>query len=165
MAATQHIRMKWLKRNRWLKSWFKWINPSRCLRMMWEKKRENIQWAVVLWANMTCWVQRWITRLLWADRKATLTHTVATKIWRASLNTQHINLKQQKTTLGATSVSHEQETEAIIHTTSLQLDNMIGKTWFGLMTFNFCNDMQCSPYLIKLYVRTWICGSLRQEIR
>lgn len=120
MAATQHIRMKWLKRNRWLKSWFKWINSSRCLRMMWGA---NIQWAVVLWANMTCWVQRWITRLLWAARKATLTHTVATKIWRASLNTQHINLKQQKTTLGATSVSHEQETEAIIHTTSLQLDN------------------------------------------
>ncbi len=39
------------------------------------QKRENIQWAAVVWMNMPCWCQRWMDRLVRDDRKATVTQT------------------------------------------------------------------------------------------
>ncbi len=40
-------------------------------RMVW--KRENIQWATVVWTKMPCWCQRRMVRLVRDDRKATVT--------------------------------------------------------------------------------------------
>ncbi len=39
--------------------------------MVW--KRENIQWAAVVWMKMSCWCQRRMDRLVRDDRKTTLT--------------------------------------------------------------------------------------------
>ncbi len=39
--------------------------------MVW--KRENIQWASVVWMKMPCWCQRRMDRLVRDDRKATVT--------------------------------------------------------------------------------------------
>ncbi len=39
--------------------------------MVW--KRENIQWAAVVWMKMSCWCQRRMGRLVRDDRKATVT--------------------------------------------------------------------------------------------
>ncbi len=39
--------------------------------MVW--KRENIQWAAVVWMKMPCWCQRRMGRLVRDDRKATVT--------------------------------------------------------------------------------------------
>ncbi len=39
--------------------------------MVW--KRENIQWAAVVWMKMPCWCQRRLGRLVRDDRKATVT--------------------------------------------------------------------------------------------
>ncbi len=39
--------------------------------MVW--KRENIQWAAVVWTKMPCWCQRRMDRLVRDDRKATVT--------------------------------------------------------------------------------------------
>ncbi len=38
------------------------------------RKRENIQWAVVVWTKMPCWCQRRMGRLVRDDRKATRYH-------------------------------------------------------------------------------------------
>ncbi len=35
--------------------------------------QKNIQWAAVLCVKMICWCQRWMARLVWVDRKATVT--------------------------------------------------------------------------------------------
>ncbi len=37
------------------------------------RKRENIQWAAVVWTKMPCWCQRRMGRLVRDDRKATVT--------------------------------------------------------------------------------------------
>ncbi len=37
------------------------------------RKRENIQWAAVVWTKMPCWCQRRLGRLVRDDRKATVT--------------------------------------------------------------------------------------------
>ncbi len=37
------------------------------------QKRENIQWAAVVWMKMPCWCQRRMGRLVRDDRKATVT--------------------------------------------------------------------------------------------
>ncbi len=37
------------------------------------RKRENIQWAAVVWMKMPCWCQRRMGRLVRDDRKATVT--------------------------------------------------------------------------------------------
>ncbi len=37
------------------------------------RKRENIQWAAVVWMKMSCWCQRRMGRLVRDDRKATVT--------------------------------------------------------------------------------------------
>ncbi len=39
----------------------------------WSEKRENIQWAAVVWTKMPCWCQRRMDRLVRDDRKATVT--------------------------------------------------------------------------------------------
>ncbi len=37
------------------------------------RKRENIQWAAVVWTKMSCWCQRRMDRLVRDDRKTTVT--------------------------------------------------------------------------------------------
>ncbi len=39
----------------------------------WSEKRENIQWATVVWTKMPGWCQRRLGRLVRDDRKATVT--------------------------------------------------------------------------------------------
>ncbi len=49
--------------------------PSQCLQSLQKKvrKRENIQWAAIVWMKMSCWCQRRMGRLVRDDRKATVT--------------------------------------------------------------------------------------------
>lgn len=56
-------------------------------------------------------------------------------------NLEADGLQEQKITPGATPVSEEQETEAIIRTGSPKLDK-IGKTLPGLQSLGFCCDIR-----------------------
>ncbi len=62
------------------------------------QKRENIQWAAVVWTKMPCWCQRRIDRLVRDDRKATLAQ-ITTRYKQGMQNTisehtTHRTLKQ-----------------------------------------------------------------------
>ncbi len=62
------------------------------------RKRENIQWAGVVWMNMPCWCQRRMGRLDRDDRKATVTQ-ITTRYNQGMQNTisehtTHQTLKQ-----------------------------------------------------------------------
>ncbi len=62
------------------------------------RKRENIQWAAVVWMKMPCWCQRRIGRLVRDDRKATVTK-ITTRYYQGMQNTfsertTHRTLKQ-----------------------------------------------------------------------
>ncbi len=69
-------------------------------------KRENIQWAAVVWTKMPCWCQRRMGRLVRDDRKATVTQ-ITTPYYQGMQKTiserttcRTLRL-QQKTTPGA----------------------------------------------------------------
>ncbi len=62
------------------------------------RKRENIQWAAVVWMKMPCWCQRRMVRLVRDDRKATVTQ-ITTRYNQGIQNTisertTHWTLKQ-----------------------------------------------------------------------
>ncbi len=62
------------------------------------RKRENIQWAAVVWMNMSCWCQRRMDRLVIDDRKTTVTQ-ITTRYNQGMKNTisehtTHRTLKQ-----------------------------------------------------------------------
>ncbi len=62
------------------------------------RKRENIQWAAVVWTKMPCWCQRWMDRLVRDDSKATVTQ-ITTRYNQSMQNsisehTTHRTLKQ-----------------------------------------------------------------------
>ncbi len=62
------------------------------------RKRENIQWAAVVWMKMPCWCQRRMGRLVRDDRKTTLTQ-ITTRYNQGMQNTisertTHRTLKQ-----------------------------------------------------------------------
>ncbi len=62
------------------------------------RKRENIQWAAVVWMKMPCWCQRRMGRLVRDDRKATVTQ-ITTRYNQGMQNTisehtTHRTLKQ-----------------------------------------------------------------------
>ncbi len=64
--------------------------------MVW--KRENIQWAAVVWMKMSCWCQRRMGRLVRDDRKTTVTQ-ITTRYNQGMQNsisehTTHQTLKQ-----------------------------------------------------------------------
>ncbi len=67
-------------------------------RMVW--KRENIQWAAVVWMKMPCWYQRRMGRLVRDDRKITVTK-ITTRYNQGMQNTisehtTHRTLKQMR---------------------------------------------------------------------
>ncbi len=62
------------------------------------RKRENIQWAAVVWTKIPCWCQRRMGRLVRDDRKATVTQ-ITTRYNQGMQNTiseqtTHRTLKQ-----------------------------------------------------------------------
>ncbi len=62
------------------------------------RKRENIQWAAVVWTKMPCWCQRRMDRLVRDDRKETVTQ-ITTRYNQGMQNTisehtTHRTLKQ-----------------------------------------------------------------------
>ncbi len=62
------------------------------------RKRENIQWAAVVWTKMSCWCQRRMDRLVRDDRKTTVTQ-ITTRYNQVMQNTisehtTHRTLKQ-----------------------------------------------------------------------
>ncbi len=70
------------------------------------RKRENIQWAAVVWMKMSCWCQRRMDRLVRDDRKATVTQITSLQptyaeyhLWTHNTsNPEADGLQQQKTT-------------------------------------------------------------------
>lgn len=75
------------------------------------------------------------------------------------------NLQQQKATPGATPVTQEQKTKATIHTDTLKLENN-NKTLLGLMTHNFCWDVQMVGPEFGIYsMKAWIHPSLYDRFR
>jgi len=88
------------------------------------RKRENIQWSVVLWAKIPSWCQR-SEENDWFELKERQKTTEVCR--RASLNsTTYRTLKQMgyssRRTHRVPNLSDEQETEATIYTRSPKLD-------------------------------------------
>jgi len=119
------------------------------------RKRENIQWAAVVWTKMPCWCQRRMGRLVRDNRKATVTQ-ITTRynkgMQNASLNTQHLEPWSRW------APAAEDHTGCRCCQLSPKLDNRrLKKTLSGLISLDFCWDIQVvgSEFGVK-NMKAWI---------
>ncbi len=139
------------------------------------RKRENIQWAAVVWTKMPCWCQRRMGRLVRDDRKATVTQ-ITTRYNQGMQNT--ISERTTRRTLkqmGYSSrrphrvplLSAKNRKRRLQSTQARQ--NWTIEDWKmlpGLMSLNFCCDIQMvgSEYGVK-NMKAWIHPALSQRFR
>ncbi len=141
--------------------------------MVW--KRENIQWAAVEFMKMPCWCQRWLGRLVRDDRKTTVTQ-ITTRYNQGMQNTisEHTTRRTLKQ-MGSSSrrphrvplLSAKNRTRRIQFTQAHQNWTIkIGKTLPGLMSLDFCCDIQMvgSEFDVK-NIKAWIHPALSQRFR
>ncbi len=139
------------------------------------RKRENIQWAAVVWMKMPCWCQRRKGRLVRDDRKATVTQ-ITTHYYQAMQNTisectTHRTLKQMsyssrrphRVPLLSAKNRKRRQPFAQDHQNWTIED---WKTLPGLMSLDFCCYIQMlgSEFVIK-NMKAWIHPALSQRFR
>ncbi len=140
------------------------------------RKRENIQWAAVVWTKMPCWCQRRMGRLVRDDRKPTVTQITARYNQgmqnTISERTTHRTLKQMGYSsrrphrvplLSAKNRKQRlQFAQAHQHWTIEKLK----KTVPGLMSLDLCCNIQMvgSEFGIK-NMKSWIHPPLSQRFR
>ncbi len=85
------------------------------------RKRENIQWAAVVWKKMPCWCQRRMGRLFRDDRKATVTQ-ITTRYSQDMQNTS-LNAEAEEDHTGYRSCQIRTGNGGYNYTGSPKLDN------------------------------------------
>ncbi len=141
--------------------------------MVW--KRENIQWAAVVWTKMPCWCQRRMDRLVRDDRKTTVTQ-ITTRYNQDIQNTisEHTTRRTLKQ-MGSSSrrthrvplLSAKNRKQRIQFTQTHQ--NRTIEDWKNLaclMSLDFCCNIQMvrSEFGVK-NMNAWIRPALSQRFR
>ncbi len=139
------------------------------------RKRENIQWAAVVWMKMSCWGQRRMGRPVRDDRKATVTQ-INTRynqgMQNASLNAQQSNpeadgLQQQKTRERVPLLSAKNRKRRLQFAQAHQNWTIEDRKMLpGLKSLDFCCNIQMVGLEFGVKnIKAWIHPALSQWIR
>ncbi len=139
------------------------------------RKRENIQWAAVVWTKMPCWCQRRICKLVKNYRKATVTQ-ITTRSNQGMQNTISECTTRRTWSRSATAAEdhtgwrsgHLRTGNGGYNLQKAHQDWTIEdwKTLPGLMGLDFCCDIQMvgSEFGVK-NMKAWIHPALSQQFR
>ncbi len=139
------------------------------------RKKENIQWAAVVWTKMPCWCQRKVGKLVRDDRKTTVTQTTTRYnqgMQNTSLNTQHVEPWSRWATAaedhtGCRSCQLRTGNRGYnSHRLTKIGQQKIVKTLPGQMSLDFCCDIQMlgSEFAVK-NMKAWIHPALCKRFR
>ncbi len=112
------------------------------------QKRENIQWAAVVWTKMPCWCQRRMGRLVRDDRKATVTqittrykgmqNTISERTTRRTLKQMGYSSRRPHRVLLLSAKNRKRRLQFAQAHQDWTIDwKKIGKRLPGLMSLNF----------------------------
>ncbi len=94
------------------------------------RKRENIQWAEVVWTKMPCWCQMRMGRLVRDDRKATVTQ-ITTRYNQGMQNT--FSERTTRRTLKQMGYSSRKPNRRLIHHLTIEQNKLSIDVWFAMI--------------------------------
>ncbi len=139
------------------------------------RKRENIQWAAVVWTKRPCWCQRRKGRLVRDDRKATVTqiitrynqdmqNTISERTTRRTLKQMGSSSRRPHRVPLLSAKIRKQRLQFTQDHQNWTIEDW--KTLPGLMSLDFCCNIQMigSEFGIK-NMKAWIHPALSQRFR
>ncbi len=138
------------------------------------RKRENIQWAAVVWTEMPCWGQRWMGRLVRGDRKATVTQittrcnqviqkTISERITRQTLKQMGYSSRRPHQVSLLSAKNRKRSLQFTQAHQNWTIEDWKNVAWSGL-DFYFNIQMVGSEFGVK-NMKAWIHPALSQRFR
>ncbi len=137
------------------------------------QKRENIQWAAVVWMKMPCWCQRRMDRLVRDDRKATVTqittrynqcmqNTISERTTRRTLKQMRYSSRRPHRVPLLSAKNRKRRLQFTQAHQNWTIEDW--KTLPGLRSLDFCCNIQMvgSEFGVK-NMKAWIHSALSQR--